>query len=126
MTGQEVKLNLNMFGITPISKHIGNAQFVLLKGDHDNLVIDVLKSNGAKWNKDSKCWYVRRSKLLLTKIIKSLAEIKNIEIERKELQAMIRLLELKGYSKNTIKNYRNSLSGFIDHFYPRECEFIKG
>ena len=121
MTGEEVSIYFNMFGITPDSVKHGNTDIVLLKFDYDKQVIDVIKSFRAVWSDSFKSWYVPRSKKLLIRIIKALAAVKDIDIVRNEIKALVRLLELKSYSKNTIKTYRDAFSSFLDYFSSKDC-----
>jgi integrase/recombinase XerD len=124
MTGEEVKVNLIRLGITPISALHKGKQVILLKCIYNSKIIDLLKSCKAEWNETLKCWYVSRSKPILIKIIRSLADIRGIDVERLELKEFTKLLELKSYSKNTIKNYKDAFSLFLDYYYPRKLEEI--
>jgi site-specific recombinase XerD len=124
MTGYEILEHLIKLGIQPSTDEIQGKSVAVLKFDNDVELNKVIKQYGGKWSGSLNAWYVPRSKLLLVKIVKALAELKDLDIERKEIKAMVRQLELKNYSKSTIKSYRNAFSGFLDHFYPRECEAI--
>jgi integrase/recombinase XerD len=124
MTGEEVKAHLIRLGITPVSAMHKSKQVILLKFAYNKEIIDLLKSYKAGWHETFKCWYVSRSKPILVKIIRSLALIKDIDVERTELREFIKILELKSYSKNTIKNYGEAFSLFLDYSYPRKTEAI--
>jgi integrase/recombinase XerD len=124
MTGHEILLHFNAIGIEPNTTVHDGQPVVQLIFPADNIVIASIKEYGGQWSKSLGSWYVPRSKPSLIKMLKAIATIKGMDIERKEMKAMTRQLELKNYSKSTIKNYVNSFSGFLDHFYPRECESI--
>ena len=116
--------HLNEMGIEPSSDfHLGS-KVVKLKFSMDNDIAEQVKGFGGKWSKKLGCWYIPRSKTLLVKLVKAIAAKKDVDIERTEITSMVRILELKNYSKSTIKNYRDSFSNFLDHFYPRACESI--
>ena len=124
MTGQEILEHLTTLGIEPHSQLHDDKPVVILKFKNDVHLNKVIKDHGGKWSRTLQAWYVPRSKLLLVKLVKSLADLKQLDIERIEIKAMVRKLELKNYSKSTIRNYRNAFSGFLDYFYPRSCETI--
>ena len=50
-------------------------------------------------------WYLPKSKLILEKTARELALFKGIAIERTEMKELVRKLELKSYSMNTLKSY---------------------
>ena len=124
MTGQEILMHLTNLGIQPYTQQFQGKPIVVLKFENDSALNKEIRDHGGKWNKSLQGWCIPRSKPLLVKIVKAIAASKQLDIERKEIKAMIRQLELKNYSRSTIKNYRNAFSGFLDYFYPRECETI--
>jgi hypothetical protein len=55
---------------------------------------------------------------------KALADKKGIDLEQKEIKELVRVVELKSYSINTIKSYKRAFSVFLDYFYPRNMETL--
>jgi len=124
MTGAEIKKHLQSFGINPSSTKHRNEDVVLLSFPYNNDFISIIKSNKGRWSKTLNSWYVPKSKKILLKITYSIAQIKGIEIERKEIKQMVRKLELKSYSMSTITSYRNTFSLFLDYYYTKDIDVL--
>ncbi len=58
------------------------------------------------------------------KLVKEIAKSKHEDIESAELREMERKLQLKGYSVNTIKSYKNAFSLFLDYYFPKPMKNI--
>ena len=115
MHGEEMRSHFMSMGIIPTSVNHRGRDVVLLTHAYDPALVSVLKDHQGQWSQTHKCWYVPRSKILLERLLKALARHKEKDIERDEIKKMVELLELKGYSRNTIRSYRNALSLFLDH-----------
>ncbi|HYJ37754.1 MAG TPA: site-specific tyrosine recombinase/integron integrase [Chitinophagaceae bacterium] len=124
MTGKEILDYFTAMGIQPSTIILNGQEVVQLKFEFDKELNKIVRRHGGTWNKSITSWYVPRSKPLLTKLLKSIACLREYDIERSEIKLMIRQLELKNYSRNTIRNYKDASSRFLDHFYPRECASI--
>ena len=124
MTGEELKTKFLQFGIVPSSATHRGQNVIVLKFAYDHTLTALIKANRGKWSKTLNSWYVPRSKLLLQKILKLYASEKGVDIEREELKQMVRKLQLKSYSPNTINSYKSAFSLFLDHYYPRSPEGI--
>ena len=125
MHGEEMRSHFMSMGIIPTSVNHRGRDVVLLTHAYDPALVSVLKDHQGQWSQTHKCWYVPRSKLLLERLLKALARHKEKDIERDEIKKMVELLELKGYSRNTIRSYRNAFSLFLDHIYPAVPEGIE-
>lgn len=125
MRGTEILDHFRSMGITPVSVHHRGRDVVLLKYDYDPGIDSVIKDHKGQWTRTHGCRYVPRHKPLLERLIKALARIKGKDVERSETKKLVELLELKGYSRNTIRSYRNAFSLFLDHIYPDEVVAIE-
>lgn len=83
---------------------------------YDKQITDIIKANRGRWSQTLKGWYFPLNKILLTEVLKKIAEAKNIEIVRSEEKELQRVLALKSYSANTMKSYLQAFSLFADHF----------
>ena len=124
MTGAEIKEHFLAMGITPSTNRHREAEVIKLEFAFDNELIKIIKSHNGRWSKTLNGWYLPKSKPLLLKLLKQAAALKGTDLERPEIKEMVRRLELKSYSPNTINSYKNSLNLFIDHFYPRSIKDI--
>ena len=122
MTGTEIKEHFLAMGITPSTARHREAEVIKLDFAFDNELIKIIKSQNGRWSKTLNGWYLPKSKPLLLKLLKQAAALKGADLERAEIKELVRRLELKSYSPNTINNYRNGLNLFIDHFYPRSIK----
>ncbi len=84
MTGKLIQKHLETFGITPSSVVHRNEAIVMLRFPYNKDVSDVVKTLKGRWSKTHNSWYLPKSKTLLVKLIKALAEKKGIDIEQKE------------------------------------------
>ncbi len=109
-----------------------NHEVIYLKFEYDPVAIQELKKSlNAKWSNTHKCWYVlnienNRIKLGLSKLSTNetvesdksqnyknlIFKISNHNIE--ELKRYINVLELKAYSHNTIRTYRNEFIQLLE------------
>lgn len=124
MTGPEIKNLLLDFGIHPQSANHWSQPVVLLKFEYSKTIIDTLKASGGRWSKENDSWYLPKQKPALIRFIKALAAITGKDIRRQEEIKMVRCLELKSYSKSTLRNYVDAFSVFLDHFYGRKVEEV--
>ncbi len=124
MTGAEIKQHFLAMGIKPSTARLRETEVVKLEFAFDNEIIKIIKSHSGRWSKTLNGWYVPKSKPLLLKLLKQTADIKDINLERQSIKELVRSLELKSYSINTINSYKNGLNLFIDHFYPRNIDEI--
>ncbi|HRO42374.1 MAG TPA: tyrosine-type recombinase/integrase, partial [Flavipsychrobacter sp.] len=120
MTGEEIKQHLLSFGITPSKALHYDKEVVKLLFGKDLTLTSTIKKHEGRWSKTLNGWYVAKSKKLLIKIIKAIAEQKGTDIERNEIKEMKRRLQLKSYSENTIRTYTQAFSLFLDHFYGKD------
>lgn len=119
MSGSELKDVLQQLGITPASALLNDKKIVCLHFANNPLFSAYIKQHNGRWSKPHNCWYVPSSKRGLTKLVHALAQASGINLEKLELMAMVRQLDLKSYSSNTIRLYRNAFSLFLDYIYPR-------
>ena len=102
---EEIKNLFISCGIIPESCIYREKTVVKLSFTYDSKLIPILKQQGALWSKSLNGWYLPKSKAVLEKTARELALFKGIDIERTEMKELVRKLELKSYSKNTLKNY---------------------
>lgn len=122
MTGAEIKQHFQAMGIQPATARHREQDVIKLEFTFDNEIIKIIKCNNGRWSKTLNGWYLPKSKPLLLKVLNQAAALKGKDLERLEIKEMVRSLELKSYSPNTINSYKNSLNLFIDHFYPRSIK----
>ncbi len=125
MNGLAIKQYLESFGITPESNtHRANAIVVLRYAKEETSITKIIKQHGGLWSQTLGSWYINRNKTLLVKIIKDIAALKGIDIEKEELKQMERVLQLKSYSPNTINNYNQGFSLFLVYYWEKEIATI--
>jgi hypothetical protein len=112
MTGERIKQLLFGWGIEPSTKLHYETAVVTLDFAKDTKITSIIKQVGGKWSRTLSSWYVPKSKQLLEKLVKEIAKSKHEDIESAELREMERKLQLKDYSVNTIKSYKNAFSLF--------------
>lgn len=83
---------------------------------------------GRKYSNTNKCWYVPDVVAYRTKFgiaehieISPLLKSKLSEFHFKEIKKTIATIQLKGYSKNTIRSYGSELIQFFIHIQPKEA-----
>ena len=118
MTGQQIKNILLKLEIQPSSGIYSKQPCIILRYQYNCDYTRIIKANKGAWSTLWNAWFIPRNKYLLVKIIKSLAEVKGLDIKRQEVKEMTRRLELKSYSQSTIKNYCGAFEMFLDYFYP--------
>lgn len=119
MSGAEIRDRLIAFGITPVTTRHRDEEVVFV-GCPDLPAVAIVKQHGGRWSRTLGGWYLSRSKLLLEKLVRSIASANSVNIDPPELADMQRMLELKGYSPNTIRNYLSAFSLFLDHHYGKD------
>src|SRR6478735_6231898 len=107
MTGQEILEHFLKLGIQPSTHLFDGKAAIVLKFENAAEFTKIIKDHGGRWRKSVNGWYIPRSKPLLLRILNEIAALRDLDIQRKELKSLIRQLELKNYSKSTIKNYSN-------------------
>ena len=118
MSGYELKDLLLRLGITPSSISLGTQRVVQLIFDSQPSFIPVIKKHGGRWSSVLDCWYMPASKTKLVKLAQALAQLTGTCLTNPELEALIRQLELKSYSRRTLSTYRYAFSLFLDYLYP--------
>jgi site-specific recombinase XerD len=118
MSGQELKDVFLSLGITPSSIYLNTQKVVQLFFDPKHPFVPVIKQYNGRWSKALECWYVPAHKESLVRLAQALASVTGISVDNPERLALVRRLELKGYSKHTIRTYQNAFSLFLDHLYP--------
>jgi site-specific recombinase XerD len=121
MSGHEIKDQFSRMGITPSSTKVGTQKVVRLFFDNKLPYISVIKQHGGRWSKALDCWHVPACKAGLVRLLHALAKAGGISIVNPELTALVRHLELKSYSPNTIRTYSGAFSIFLDYFYPMKA-----
>jgi integrase/recombinase XerD len=124
MTGPEIKDLLSKMGIVPRSATHYNKPVVVLEFQYSKEIIDCIKANWGRWSKPLDNWYLPKNKRVLVQFVKAMALKKGLETRSTEVLEMIRKLELKSYSRNTINTYINAFEVFRDHHYGRKLEDI--
>jgi integrase/recombinase XerD len=125
MHGIEIRDHFMDMGITPVTVHHRGLDVVLLRYNDDPGLDSLVKQFKGQWTRTHGCRYVPRHKPLLERLLRAIARMRGKDIERHETKEMVALLELKGYSSNTIRNYRNAFSLFLDHIYPDDVACIE-
>jgi dihydroorotase len=119
MSGQELKELFLQMGIKPATATEGRKKVVCLIGNLLPKMIALIKQYGGKFSPVLQAWYMPASKPPLIKLAIALASENGIAVEKEEIKEMIRTMELKSYSVNTIRIYRQAFSLFLDHIYPK-------
>ena len=105
MRGEEIKNLFISCGIIPESCIYREKTVVKLSFSYDNKLILILKQQGALWSKSLNGWYLPKSKTVLEKTAREVALYKGLDFERMEIKELERKLQLKSYSRNTLKFY---------------------
>jgi integrase/recombinase XerD len=118
MTGMEIRDHLQRWNIHPQTIFLRNQKIIKLDIHNESKVVAIVKSCGGRWSATLNSWYLSRSKQVLERLVKQLSKLFDEDIERKEINSIVRRLQLKGYSYHTIRNYRNAFNLYLDHIYP--------
>lgn len=125
MTGNEIKKTLEHHKISPKTIKHYHEDVVGLFFKPDNNLNALIKSLGAKYSASCKCWYMQKNKSQLQKLACALSANSGYEPHASyEIKEMFRVLELKSYSPNTIKVYKDAFNAFADHFDDSEINKI--
>ncbi len=92
---------------------------IWIRFDYDSDKIKAIKQQGAKWSQSNRCWYVADNarfrtlfKMSQNPVGKSVLAALS-EINQQILKEFIETLQLKSYSKATIKTYTNEFSQLL-------------
>lgn len=90
-----------------------------------NTLNELIKKAGGRWSSTGGCWYLPRKKMMLQKLVYLLSDKSGYVVHgENEIKELVRMLELKSYSRSTIKVYKQSFNAFTDHFDEREIEKV--
>ena len=101
-----------------LATHHGN-DVILLLFEYDAVMIRQAKDLGARWSKTKKAWYVPDTNLLRKQFGVALTDTskeplsKVHPVNQPALEKFITLLQLKAYSPNTLKTYRNEFTQLL-------------
>ena len=101
-----------------LATHHGS-DVILILFHYDAELIQQVKLSGARWSKTKKAWYVPDSELLrerfgLTPKENSKGILPKVySINQAALDNFTNILQLKAYSRNTIKTYRNEFAQLL-------------
>ena len=113
----EVRLAAAGF-VIEVCQHRGTDVVLLRFLKEQTHLTKMVKGAGGLWTRTHSCWYLPRHKLEQSGLLKSIGYVLpggSIEAVRRFKQC----LELKAYSKSTIRNYTDCLLPFLFHYRER-------
>lgn len=97
-----------------------NQKVILIRFEKKiELIQRVKKLTGVRWSNSLKAWYVQDNETYRKKFNLQIDELKNLNLTRinnenqTEFKKYIELLQLKGYSSNTIRTYQNEFAQLL-------------
>lgn len=103
-------------GIASACTVLHDRPVITLRFQHDSKLQSLIKRHGGFWSPALDCWYVDEERGHVRRLVRNLALAKGIITERQEVLALRKMVQLKGYSLETERNYVRVFEAFLDHY----------